>query len=85
MKRRIIFVGAASPVLLALLLWLFLPTRIEIKKRLVVSGPRAQNPLYVAVFSRMPADKFETLVASNSNWINQVDKSIVVDDPPSIL
>jgi hypothetical protein len=85
MKKRVLVGGVAIPILTAALLRLFLPTRIEIKKRFVVSGPRAKNPLYVAVFGRMPAEHFETLVASNANWVNQVDESIVTDDSPSIL
>jgi len=33
----------------------------------------------------MSADRFETLVASNSNWINQVDRLVFTNDPPSLL
>src|SRR5713226_4168092 len=73
-------------VLVAILLWLSLPFGVRISRRfVVVSGPSVQNPLYLAVLGQTSAEKFETIVASNSNWINQVDRMVITNDPPSLL
>jgi hypothetical protein len=87
-RKRAVCVSIAVTVLATVFLWLCLPIRITktVGNRFIVgSGPRTQNPLYLAVYSGVSADKFEALVSSNSAWINQVDRTTLISNPPSLL
>ena len=76
MKKDNLIALIAALILVALFLVvakLGEPTRRHPRIRQTVS-PKLENPLYIALFSGMSSDRFATLVASNSQWVNQADK-----------